>query len=84
MHPIRQILSDAPPMIPVPAELQHQRLEVIFWPLPEAEEARTSMASATIIDQIRALVASSEPVELGEFQLNLTDCKFDRAEANAR
>jgi hypothetical protein len=35
MHPIRQIIDDTPASIPVPRELQHRRVEVIFWPLDE-------------------------------------------------
>lgn len=33
MYPIRQIIDDAPDSIPVPSELRHQRVEIIFWPL---------------------------------------------------
>lgn len=36
MHPIRQVLDDAPDAIPVPAELRHRRIEIILWPLDEA------------------------------------------------
>ena len=37
MRPIRQILEDAPDTIPMPLELRHQRVEVIFWPLEKTE-----------------------------------------------
>jgi len=85
MQLVRQVLTDAPPMIPVPTELQHRRVEVIFRPLPEkAEESRPIATASAVIDQIRDLVAGCEPVELGEFQLDLTGFKFDREEANAR
>ncbi len=36
MQPIRQIIDDTPASIPVPRELQHRRVEIIFWPLDEA------------------------------------------------
>ena len=47
MHPSRIIYDDAPAFIPVPAELQHRRVEAIFWPLeaPEAPAPRSSSAS---------------------------------------
>lgn len=35
-------------------------------------------------EDVRRLVSNSEPVELGEFSLDLTGFKFDREEANAR
>jgi hypothetical protein len=35
MQPIRQIIDDAPDMIPIPMELRHKRLEVIIWPLED-------------------------------------------------
>jgi hypothetical protein len=39
MQPIRQIIEDAPDTIPVPPELRHQRVEILFWPqgMPEPE-----------------------------------------------
>ena len=39
MQPIRQVIEDAPDMIPIPPELRHKRLELIIWPLDNAEEA---------------------------------------------
>lgn len=80
MQPIRQILNDAPDVIPIPAELRHQRLEVIFWPLSETPEKPPVSASASIIDDIKNLVSGCEPVELGDFQLNLADFKFARSD----
>ena len=38
MQPIRQIIEDAPDTIPIPTELRHQRVEIIFWPLEKAEQ----------------------------------------------
>lgn len=35
MQPIRQIINDAPSMLPLPVELHHKRLEIIIWPLYE-------------------------------------------------
>jgi hypothetical protein len=35
MHPIRQIIDDAPPSFQLPAELHHKKLEIIIWPLYE-------------------------------------------------
>jgi hypothetical protein len=36
MQPIRQVFEDAPDMVPIPLELRHRRLELIFWPLEDA------------------------------------------------
>jgi hypothetical protein len=33
MQPIRQVIVDAPNMIPIPWELRHKRLELIICPL---------------------------------------------------
>lgn len=38
MQPIRQIVEDAPDSIPVPPELRHHRVEIIFWPLDQPEQ----------------------------------------------
>jgi hypothetical protein len=38
MNPARIIYDDAPAFIPVPAELQHQRIEAILWPLEDGPE----------------------------------------------
>jgi hypothetical protein len=40
MHPIRQIIEDAPETISIPPELRHQRVEIIFWPLEKPEPER--------------------------------------------
>jgi hypothetical protein len=40
MQPIRQIVDDAPDSIPVPEELRHRRIELIFWPLDEDEKRK--------------------------------------------
>lgn len=33
MQPIRQIVEDMPAFFQVPPEVQHQRVEIIMWPL---------------------------------------------------
>jgi hypothetical protein len=35
MSPIRQIVDDMPEWLPIPNEIRHKRVEVIFWPLEE-------------------------------------------------
>ncbi|MFO7640006.1 MAG: hypothetical protein R6X17_01675 [Candidatus Competibacteraceae bacterium] len=37
MNPIRQIIEDSPESITIPQELRHKRIEVIIWPLEEAD-----------------------------------------------
>ena len=39
MKPVRQILDNAPAMIPVPEALRHKRLELIFWPVDDAPDS---------------------------------------------
>jgi hypothetical protein len=38
MQPIRTIYPDAPDSIPIPAELRHQPVEIIIWPLSSSAE----------------------------------------------
>ena len=33
VQPIRQVIEDMPAFYPVPLEAQHQRVEIIIWPL---------------------------------------------------
>ncbi len=81
---IRQILNNAPESIPVPPELRHKRLEVIFQPLPDTDETTPSASLNTLIEEVRSLIAESPPVELGPFALDLSGFRFGREEANAR
>ena len=83
MQPIRQILFDAPDAVVVPPELRHQCIEVIFWPLDEPHAAAPAHAD-NIFNDLRSLLADIDPVELGDFSLDLTGFRFDREEANAR
>jgi hypothetical protein len=46
MQPIRQVYEDAPDMIPIPLELRHKRLELIFWPLEDAGVQKADRASS--------------------------------------
>jgi len=43
MQPIRQIINDAPDMLPLPPELRHRRLEVIIWPLDDQDKEHRSL-----------------------------------------
>jgi hypothetical protein len=44
MNPSRLIYEDTPTFIPVPEDLRHRKIEVIFWPL-DSEPAATSTAT---------------------------------------
>lgn len=46
MQPIRQVFEDAPDMIPIPLELRHKRLELIFWPLDDAAVQKADRGSS--------------------------------------
>lgn len=41
MQPIRQIINDAPSMLPLPVELHLKRIEIIIWPLLEQPSPTT-------------------------------------------
>ncbi len=45
MQPIRQIYYDAPSTISIPEELQHHAVEVIIWPLDNAEAKKETDAN---------------------------------------
>lgn len=45
MNPARIIYEDTPAYIPIPEELRHRRVEVIFWPL-EAGRPETAISEA--------------------------------------
>ncbi|MGZ8218748.1 hypothetical protein [Methylomagnum sp.] len=40
MSAVHQIIDDAPDTIPIPAEMRHRRLEIIFQPLDEIPEEK--------------------------------------------
>lgn len=42
MNPARVIYEDTPAFIPIPEEMRHRKVEVIFWPLEEVPEAASS------------------------------------------
>lgn len=45
MNPARIIYEDTPAYIPIPEELRHRKVEVIFWPLEGGRpEAATNKA----------------------------------------
>ncbi|QEP43871.1 hypothetical protein D5085_12525 [Ectothiorhodospiraceae bacterium BW-2] len=46
MQPIRQIYDDAPASIPIPEDLQHQRIELIIWPLSNDTSIGTDKESS--------------------------------------
>ncbi len=39
MQPLRRIIDDAPEFISIPEEMQHRRIELIIWPLPDEQAA---------------------------------------------
>ena len=48
MNPARMVYENAPAFIPVPADLQHRRVEAIFWPLDMAATPLPQPDSATL------------------------------------
>lgn len=43
MNPARIIYEDTPAFIPIPEELRHRKVEVIFWPLEGTPSDNTSV-----------------------------------------
>lgn len=44
MRPIRKIYQDASDSIDIPEELRHQPVEIIIWPLTQAEWAELNLS----------------------------------------
>ena len=65
MQPIRQIIEDAPDSIPIPAELRHQRVEIIFWPLEKSEIERDANGWPVGIFEATAGCLADDPIERG-------------------
>jgi hypothetical protein len=79
MNPSRVIYEDAPAFIPVPADLQHRRVEAIFWPLDEASvvfRAPTQPAPGPQVDL-------SGPTPLSQLIGKAKGCYEDAAAADA-
>jgi hypothetical protein len=47
MNPARMVYENAPAFIPVPADLQHRRVEAIFWPLDMAVQPLPDSSAQT-------------------------------------
>ncbi len=52
MSPIRQIVDDMPEWLPIPNEIRHKRVEVIFWPLEEPSSLGSFKQWLTSIPQV--------------------------------
>ncbi len=75
MNPSRVIYEDAPAFIPVPAHLQHKRLEAIFWPLDEpgvVSQAPSNKVTSTE-------VSPASPVPLSQLIGKAKGCFEDAA-----
>ena len=53
MQPIRQVIVDAPNMIPIPWELRHKRLELIIWPLDDNDKTDRADSSSPVFRTMR-------------------------------
>jgi hypothetical protein len=53
MQPIRQVIVDAPNMIPIPWELRHKRLELIIWPLDDIDKTDLADSSSPVFRTMR-------------------------------
>ena len=67
MQPIRRIIEDAPESIPIPAEMQHRRIELIIWPLPDER-------AAPVAESVTAPVESTEQSQPSFYDLTKEFC----------
>jgi hypothetical protein len=67
MQPIRRIIEDAPESIPIPAEMQHRRIELIIWPLPDER-------AAPVPESVTAPVESTEQPQPSFYDLTKEFC----------
>ena len=47
MQPLRRIIDDAPEFISIPEGMQHRRIELIIWPLPDEQTAPVTESATT-------------------------------------
>lgn len=52
MQPVRLIFEDTPAFVQIPEALQHERTEVIVWPLAPEEKAMTHPAPRTVLPSL--------------------------------
>jgi hypothetical protein len=74
MQPIRQIIEDAPDSIPVPPELRHQRVEIIFWPLEKTQPELDANGWPVGFFEATAGCLADDPIERapqGEYEQRL-------------
>lgn len=55
MHPIRQVIPHAPASVAIPEELRDQPIELIIWPLSDAQASATEPDAPLPLRQIGAL-----------------------------
>ena len=67
MQPIRRIIEDAPESIPIPAEMQHRRIELIIWPLPDER-------AAPVAESVTASAESTEQSQPSFYDLTKEFC----------
>ncbi len=78
MQPIRQIVENMPEFFQVPPEIQHQRVEVILWPLePQTAQNPKKPLSATALAGAAGYTGayvSDEEMDVARFAADLHDC----------
>jgi hypothetical protein len=84
MQPIRLILEDAPEHLPIPTELRHQRIEVIFWPLEATHSKSSSKNRETPQERLAQVLAKPPRSILKALCLDTKRFHFNRDEANER
>ena len=67
MQPIRRIIEDAPESIPIPAEMQHRRIELIIWPLSDER-------AAPVAESVTASAESTEQPQPSFYDLTKEFC----------
>jgi hypothetical protein len=75
MQPVRLIFEDTPAFVQIPEALQHERTEVIVWPLAPDEKAVTTPASRTVLPSLAEFRAAlpHQDTTSGSFCQNMRD-----------
>ena len=75
MQPVRLIFEDTPAFIQIPEALQHERTEVIVWPLAPDEKRVTTPASPNVLPSLAEFRAAlpHQDTTSGSFCQNMRD-----------
>jgi len=83
MQPFRMILENAPDQVAIPAELRHQRVEIIFWPLEKEVKIETA-SQETPRQALSRILSKPAQTTFNALCIDTQGFHFNRKEANER